>query len=412
MHIRLTGTLVALGVLCAPVTMTGQAAVDPLAPYVAFIDRGHQDPVDYVLSLFEEHDLVILCERAHPEATQYELILEVVRDPRFTRRVGHVFTEVGLRNLQPALDELWATPGLEKERFGHRLIPIYRDITIHPIWNRANFFDFLASAYEWNRRLDPDRRIEVIFTDVALSWPETDTESYAAFRRDVVPERDRRMAERIIERIRALREAGDPRPRGLVIMNYRHAFNDVRFDDGALGDNVGRYLFEAFPGRVANVLLNSVAIRLGSSDQAPIMAPIQGGIWDAAIRKAGLSSVGFDLAGSPFGRDQFDFFPVRTETVTYEDVFTGFVFHRHLPEHRFVDGVPGLVDAEHLPELRRRFRATGADVTEAELEELRAMDRRGSTYDGLEELETEIRRWLEGGSPGPQRGSASRPWSS
>lgn len=44
-----------------------------------------------------------------------------------------------------------------------------------------NFFDFPTSAYAWNRRLDPARRIEVIFTDVALSWPEPDPESYEAF---------------------------------------------------------------------------------------------------------------------------------------------------------------------------------------------------------------------------------------
>jgi hypothetical protein len=368
-----------------------------LDAYVEFLDRGHEDPVDYILGLFETHDLVVLCERAHPEATQYELFLDAMRDPRFTESVGRVFTEVGLRNLQPALDELMATPGLDEKAFRERLLPLYRDVSFHPVWNRVNFFDFLGSVYRWNQSLEPSRRVEVVFPDLALPWAATDRTAYEAFRRDVLPERDRLIAERIVASVRELQVAGAPRSKALVIMNYRHAFNDFRFDDGERGDNVGRYLFEAFPRRVANVMLNSLAIRPGSTDEEVIFAPVRDGRWDAAFRKAGLSTVGFDLEASPFGKDPFDYFPFRTRTVTYEDVFTDLVFYRHLPEHVFLDGVPGLVDDAFLQELRRRFEVVGGEIADEELAELAAQVEEASTYDGLDELEATVRRWLDGG---------------
>ena len=67
-------------------------------------------------------------------------------------------------------------------------------------------------------------------------------------------------------------------------MNYRHAFNDFAFSDGSKGDNVGRYLFEAYPGRVANVWFNSFGLLPGTTDRNPILAPIQEGRFTVRIR--------------------------------------------------------------------------------------------------------------------------------
>ncbi len=395
-----TAALVALVGACAPgtrprtvaETSRGEAAPE-IAPYVEFLRSGTADPVDYVLGLFEDHDLVLLCERAHPEATQYELIRKIVQDPRFTARVHLLFTELGGRNLQGDLDRLLATPGLSPDAVGRRLVPIYRQLTFHPLWPNRNFFELLRSVYALDQGLAPERRIRVVFSDVAFDWQGMTRERYDAFR-ETLPGRDREMAESIIETFRGL---GGGRPgavKALVIMNYRHAFDDFTFDDGHKGKNVGRYLFEAFPGRVANVMLNSMAILPGSTDQEVRFEPVQKGRWDAAFRAAGVTEAGFDFHGSPFGRDPFDYFPFGTETVHYEDVFTGFVFYRPLAEHRFVTGIPGLVDEAFVPELRRRYEIAGGELSDPELEELRSGKPVVTTYDDPEAIEAMISRWL------------------
>ena len=40
-------------------------------PYVSYLEEHAQPPVDYVMELFSRFDLVILCERTHPEITQW-----------------------------------------------------------------------------------------------------------------------------------------------------------------------------------------------------------------------------------------------------------------------------------------------------------------------------------------------------
>jgi ketosteroid isomerase-like protein len=373
-----------------------EAQPDALAPYVEFLERGATDPSRYILDLFDDHDLVVLCERWHPEMTQYELFHEVVADPRFGREVGQVFTELGGRNLQPGLDAVMSTPGLDEAGLTRALLPIYRDLGLHPYWDSTNFFDFIRRVYRLNAQRPEGERVRLHLSDVELDWAQMTAEAYAAFSEEVVPERDRRMADAIIDGFRRLEAQGGRPAKALVIMNYRHAFNDFVFDDGSKGDNVGRYLFEAFPGRVANVMLSSVALLPGTTDREAVFAPMQDGRWDAAFRAAGIREAAFDFAGSPFGDDPFDYFAFRPHSATYSDVFTGFVFWRPLSEHYLQSGVPGLFEDGFADEVRRRLALTGRQLREEALaESIAASDepvREG--YDEPERLEASIAKWL------------------
>ena len=365
--------------------------LEPLAPYVEFLaEEASLDPVGYLLGLFEEHDLVILAERWHPEATQYELITELVTDPRFIERVGTVFTELGARNLQGDLEEIMATPDLEREEVGRRLLPIFRNLGVYPFWDSRNFFDFLRDVYAVNQGRPPEEQVEVYFVDLPIDWSEMTPEAYAAYWKDQVSRRDRLMAEEVIARLRELDRQGGRPARALVIMNYRHASNR--------GDNVGRYLFEAFPERTANVMLNSLALLPGTTDREPVAEPIQGGKWDAAFRVAGIEEAGFDFAGSPFGRDRFDFFPFESSTVRYQDVFEGFVFYRPLSEHRLESGIPGLFDDGFEAEAKRRIAITGRTVEDAAFEALvdASVEPLIELYDRPDEIEAMISRWIDG----------------
>jgi hypothetical protein len=60
------------------------------------------------------------------------------------------------------------------------------------------------------------------------------------------------------------------------------------------------------------------------------------------IEVVGNSSVGFDFKGNPFGDDYFDYFNYEKHNVTYQEVFTGFIFHKPLKEHKYLWGTPKL----------------------------------------------------------------------
>ena len=308
----------------------GQPAFDPaIRPYVAFLREQQTGPVDYIMGLFDDHDVVILCERMHPEWTQYELVDRIVRDPRFVDRVGHVFTEIGTSSLRPYVAQL-----LQAETLGdEQVLRVYRNM--RRVWPNANFGELLRNVHELNLGLPPAKRVIVHPSDMPFEWDGMTAERYRQADASL-PGRDRVMAEQIIETVRSFQG----RTKALVVMNYRHAFRP--FPEGDKGDNVGRYLFEAFPGRVANVLLNQMRPTLFATDQRAMFAVIQDGKWDAAFEAVNNPAVGFDLASSPFGRDSFDLYPFRLQRATYEQMFTGFVFYEPLARHRMVVGIPGL----------------------------------------------------------------------
>ena len=101
---------------------------------------------------------------------------------------------------------------------------------------------------------------------------------------------------------------------------------------------------------------------------------------------------GFDFKGSPFGEDDFDYFPFIRHGLRYQDVFTGFVFFKPLKEHRMSVGLPGLVDRAFLEKVTRCFALVGKKVTSEELEKLEKAEISG--YEASDCAE-KIERWLK-----------------
>jgi len=321
-------------------------------PYVTFLQQAHTTPVDYVMGLFDRYDVVILCERAHPEFTQWDFIYGLVSDRRFIDRVGHVFTEYGSRNTQPVLDEFMDAPDLSDAEVAGRALHVMRGSFKWPYWNNTNFYEYLKKLYRLNQTLPHERRIHHYFTDVAIDWDaiHSSRDFYSVIRDN----RDRQMSDIIAGRMAEI-AGSEPRKKCLVVMNYRHAFSPIKGMSGRLMENTGRYLYEAIPGRVANVLLVNLT-PVVATDTVAVLAPVQGGVWDAAFQEAGNRPVGFDLAGSPFGADSFDLYPFDPTLAAryrYQDVFTGYVFDRPLDEQFVEMGIPGLYDGVEETALER-----------------------------------------------------------
>lgn len=315
---------------------SGRAAIEA---YVAFLAKQRNTPVDYVLGLFDDHDIVIVCERFHPEWTQYEFLQELVSDPRFVDRVGHIFTEVGTSSLRPQVADLLSNDELSDEELEKGLLEVYRGF--RHLWPYPNFLGFLRNIHALNRSLPPDQDLTLYPSDMPFQWSGMTKERRREFERSL-QNRDQVMAQQIIDTFKEIHNSPQGRKKALVIMNYRHAFRP--FPGAKKGDNVGRYLFEAFPGRVANVLLNTVYPTWGSTDENVRFVPIQEGKWDAAFGEVDNPRVGFDFDSSPFGEDHFDLWPFELHSARYQDIFTGFVFYEPLEAHRLVVGVPGILD--------------------------------------------------------------------
>ncbi len=303
------------------------------APYTAFLRQGQAAPVDYVMGLFDRNDVVALCERIHPEATQWDFFYDIVRDPRFIDRVGHVFTEYGAGGMQPYLDSMMAADGLRAGEVHDRIVNIMRNWSVWPIWENTNFYHYLTRLYALNQSLPPAKRIHHHFTDVSAHWSGMTTrKQYAAFWHSL-EDRDHYMARSVIEEMGRLAKPGSIPPKCLVVMNYRHGFDLTNRAPKAPRGNAYEFLKDAFGDRAANVLLSYW-----------LFCPVAGGVWDAAFEETDDRPAGFDFKGSPFGEDPFDLFPFRPKLkgeLRYRDVFTGFVFVNPLDSQYTEVGVPG-----------------------------------------------------------------------
>ena len=363
--------------------------------YVSYLSEQKMSPVDYVMTLFENHDIVILCERFHGEMTQYEFIYDLIKDRRFIDQVGNVFTEIGTSSINGELHDFLFADDLKENEIESQLLNIYRNLSWFPFWEKYNFFDFLGKMYRLNDSLSYDQKISICCSDMPFSWEGMTAKKYDEFR-ETLPERDRIMSQQIIDRFRKIEQSDQQRKKALVIMNYRHAFNDFTFSDGSKGDNVGRYLFEEFHDRVSNVMINSVALLPGTTDREAIYAPIHNGKWDAAFEAVGNPNVGFNFENSPFGEDYFDYFIFRKHDLKYKDVFTGFIFYEPLKSHIQIFAVPHLFDDGYDKIILQRMTLTGHPIEEdraqqliLEYEKIREL-----SYDNMDDMEKTIKSWL------------------
>lgn len=382
----------------------GQAAYSanfkkPYSPeiekYVNFLETAPKtDPVDYVISLFDKHDIVILCERDHRDVTQYELFYKIISDKRFIEKSGRIFTEIGTRTVNNRLDAFLKDDELNREKSDKQLMGLYRDMYREAFWDRYNLYDFLKKVKELNSSLTENEEISINFSDMPIDWNTATADVYKREITDKIIRRDRIMADYIADEYIKIKESNSSKKKLLVIMNYRHAFKTMPGIDG----NVGYYLDNQFPGNVANVMINSLKIL---PDSKNIREPVHDGKWDAAFRYTGNYNIAFDFENTPFGKDHFDYFDFIPHNQTYENIFNGFIFYRPLEEHWMEEGIPGFVDNVFYPTLINRLNIVDPiekrDATKFDYEKFAAAvnTKKEFTYPDLIFYNEKIEQWLK-----------------
>lgn len=300
--------------------------------YTDYLRHNKSDIKDYIFDLFKKYDHVILCERAHREMTQYDLIYDIVSDNRFVDSIGNVFTEIGCVDSREAYKKFVDKEYKNEEDVDSCLASFMTvNQSVHLLWPNTNWFSFLKRLYYLNH--GKIKQVNLLFSD--RDWID----------RTELDSRDSIMAENIISTLKA-----DSLKKSLIIMNYRHAY--------LTPGNCGHYILQAFPGKVTNVMINSgsvdlIDLLLGKETMTPTLY----GKWDAAFRQVKDSNYAFDFDGSPFGEDEFDHFVNpwnNVRALKYKDMFTGFI-HYKAPEDQFESiGYNHIFDPDNEKHLRAR----------------------------------------------------------
>ncbi|MGX5690365.1 hypothetical protein [Arcticibacter tournemirensis] len=391
-------------------TCFSQEVKPQIAPYVNFLNQQNTSAKDYILGLFKKYDVVILCEREHPEITQYDLIYDVVSSPYFQKNVGTIFTEVG------SYSNRKNTLGFTKTKFTNDSLKQLRQAEVYrngffPMWNNTNFYNFTGKLNSLNNRLRKNGQINLLTcgSKNPTSGERKSLEGMKKYVRENFVGRDSLMASYIIQSYDSICK-NSTRKKALVIMNYRHAFSKNLLSGGS---NVGTFIFDRYPGKVANVYINHVAYTDKADErqkdkpkvfQGSQQVPIQDGKWDASFKIAGKENIGFDFTDSPFGKEHLDIWADTTANYRYQDIFTGFVFYLPLEKHKISFGVKnffyGVNFEEMVNEWNLFYKALGKNEEKKYSPEFQdAVTKEASTirvmeYSDLKKYEEIINKWL------------------
>jgi hypothetical protein len=334
-----------------------------IKPYVDFIENCNTSPVDYIMGLFEKYDVVVLGERDHRDTTQYILIQQIISDPRFIDKVGNVLTEVGIYNMRDELNKVLQTNYKKNYDFDKALAEVHFNIQWIPFWEKTNYVQFHRDIYNINKKLPANKKINVYPTDVQYSWKLNDNHPIEQLKSfyELLSYRDLIMGNNAADALYKIFSSS--RKKALIIYNTPHSCKYYKSTDWKFF--AYQVIADRFPGKVANVALNWAA---ANGYNEPYTGLSNDGKWDAAFAACDNKSIGFDLSGTIFGDDNFDFmFHVDyDEPHTFKDVYHGFIFYKPASEWIISRGIPIFcnLDNEYVKdEIARRFLITrgGAD---------------------------------------------------
>ena len=335
-----------------------------LTKYVDFLEKQNVSAKDYVLDLFKKYDVVILCERNHNEATQYELITDIAKDKYFKKKVGNICMEIGVSNLEPEINKFLTTDNLSTKEIIDKSTFFQRNVPFYALWEANSYQKFLISIYNLNN--NSKYKILLHPSDFDFKWSEikdgNDYKNYLVTQKNII-KRDSILASHMINYYEAINKK---HKKTLIIINYRHAFKENMPYSKGIQDNAANYIFKKYGNRVANVMINSIN---NSTNEL-----LQNGNWDASFYISKLNNIGFNFENSPFGNDNFDYWNFKNN-FNYKDILTGFVFYKPIEEHKSVSNIPNFITDDFQKEFFRRWEITGTlfpnfkkiDLTNTEL---------------------------------------------
>jgi hypothetical protein len=353
--------IIALSISSAVFAQTSRLN-DSIKPFVNYlIHVPSLTPKEYVLKSFEDKDIIVISERLHPEFTQYEMIVDIIRDKRFK---GNVYTEVGVFNSGNQINEFLRKEGLSKEKVEEEILKIFKDLDFYPLWSNYNYYYLIKSIYEINQQRSGDDKIFLYPLDLIFEWGSIKcNEQYSMFMDMMEPQnnncpvinRNAIMGKHFIYAYLDAKYKHPNKKKALVIMNSYHGYTRIPAylpcPTEPFTYSTAEYIYKTFPKITKGILINfyptSGTIKL-----------VAGGKWDAAFKVTGNKDVGFDLQDTPFGETTFDMYNFggkAYQSVNFEDLFDGFIFYKPIESFELAVGIPKIFnDSLFVEEFYRR----------------------------------------------------------
>jgi len=323
------------------------------AELMAWLDENSQSPTELVLSLFDDHDVVILGEQ-HKIKHQV-LFVQSLLEPLRRRGVHTLATEFARREDQALLDDV--VTGAEWDEAGAREIGFRQFVP----WGFREYVDIYKAAWQCNQDRGSEEQVfrvlgmngspqwHLFETEADLENPDIRREVYSALNEDA-------WAQVVIDAVARGEKV-------LVYCGIHHGFSRYRqpiVKDGKFSHfdrslRAGNYMREALGDRVATVYMHAWwSGPKGYGDKKTWPA---GGVIDAVMRArdGGPQPVGFRLTGTPFGQIASDdnVYHHGYDDFRLEQFCDGWIYTKPLSQYEGVTPILDWITEENLERARR-----------------------------------------------------------
>jgi hypothetical protein len=323
----------------------------------AYIREVHEDPVSYVTSLFDRHDLVFIGEfgRIREHVTFIQELIPALHDAG----IRHLGLQHAIFDDQERIDELLSSDSYDEELVEsflfNRLV----------IWGFQEYADIFRAAWEVNRNLGPgEEPFRIIGLNIGQDYApiqtEEDMEDQSKLRLVLEPGiPDEVMAQNVFS------EIVDPGHRAVIFTEIEHSFTgfeNLEYRDrmAELGytdaRRLGNIVYDRIGERAVNVYLHGPWPDSESPTQIGYAAD---GLIDAAIRvlPPEMREGGFDITSGVLSE-----VPIRSGSYTYEredltlgELADGYVYFGQVTELSPVTAIDGFFDEDNIDEAIANF---------------------------------------------------------
>lgn len=253
-------------------------------PYLAgWLDENAKSPEDYVIDLFESHQVVILGEFHHIKEHK-DFVLDLIPQLYHEAGVRCIGWEFSRHSYNEKLEKLVTAPEFDREAALQ-----FARYQLAPDWNSKEHWDFIERIWRFNNSLDPDREkmrfiglgMDLDFSRffIVIKTKAQDSPEFKEILAEVL-KRDKTMAEQVEK------EIIDKNQKGLVFVGRCHDFTHYEFPPEVnFGrDIMGNLLYKKYGNRVFQVWL-------GTGWLPPM---------EKVMKLREHKPTGFDLYASPF----------------------------------------------------------------------------------------------------------------
>ena len=294
---------------------------DSLGTYIEYLQQHKQSPVDYIVSKFDVHDIIIIGE-CHQKKEYCELISELIK----SAKINYFATEFVKSSNTDIINKIVTSPEFDR----NKAIDVLRDYT-WPIWGFEEYLSTIRSVWQVNSTIANQKdKIKIIGLDSEWSQYEnmcTDKKpSSVLFKQNV--EREENM-------IRAVKENYSRGKKVLVQIGFAHTLYKFK-------SRFAAELFTDYKDKVFQICLHQQFE--GNATKMTISKDIEK-IMAANKNK----SIGFDVFHSPFAKlsDPSCYYFNSPQHRELEDIAMGYIFIKPYSQLSIVTWIPDFVNEKN-----------------------------------------------------------------